>query len=421
MPEKTHLSFDARITIQDLLDAGASFTAISNVIGKHRTTIAREVRQYRIEKMPLSSGYRGVLCKRRHDCPTKDYCQHNNNCTAYEPDTCPNTEKAPFVCNSCEKGFYCRFPRYYYSAIAAQNKSDYILSDSRKGIYLSEAEADEIQKVIKPLIVDKKQSVNQVYQNHSDLLYFSKATFYKYVNIGAIGLKNIDLPRKVRYKPRHTQKYIEPTNRAVRMGRDYASYQRYVNDNPNFSIVQMDTVIGLSGSKSTGCFLTLLFTSCNLMLIRYMQYKRTDCVTKQFVALRQMLGEDKYHQLFKVILTDNGSEFMDPRSIEVNYETGTFDTKLFYTDPYSAWQKGALEKNHEYIRFVVPKGKSLAGLTQEKCDLLASHINSVPRDSLGGKTPYQLAALIIGEDTLSKLGIKKIKEDDVSLSPSLIK
>ncbi len=152
-----------------------------------------------------------------------------------------------------------------------------------------------------------------------------------------------------------------------------------------------------------------------------MQYKRTDCVTKQFVALRQMLGEDKYHQLFKVILTDNGSEFMDPRSIEVNYETGKFDTKLFYTDPYSAWQKGALEKNHEYIRFVIPKGKSLVGLTQEKCDLLASHINSVPRDSLGGKTPYQLAALIIGEDTLSKLGIKKIKEDDVSLSPSLIK
>ena len=53
-----------------------------------------------------------------------------------------------------------------------------------------------------PLIKDKHQSINHIYANHDDLLYFSKTTFYKYIDIGVFSLTNLDLPKKVKYKKR---------------------------------------------------------------------------------------------------------------------------------------------------------------------------------------------------------------------------
>lgn len=58
------------------------------------------------------------------------------------------------------------------------------------------------------MIKDKKQSVNQVYTNHPDILPFTKTTFYTYVNNGIINLTNLDLPRKVKYK-KGTKKIIK--------------------------------------------------------------------------------------------------------------------------------------------------------------------------------------------------------------------
>ena len=80
-----------------------------------------------------------------------------------------------------------------------------------------------------------------------------------------------------------------------------------------------------------------------------------------------------------------------------------------------------LEKNHEYIRYILPKGTSFAGLTQNDCDLLASHINSVPRISLGNLTPYQSSLQIFGKDILDKLNICEIDKDEVNLSSKLLR
>lgn len=56
----------------------------------------------------------------------------------------------------------------------------------------------------------------------------------------------------------------------------------------------------------------------------------------------------------------------------------------------------------------------------KKIDLMFSHINSVPRKSLGGKTPYEAFEFFYGKDTLDKLNIQKIKEDEVTLQPYLL-
>ena len=84
-------------------------------------------------------------------------------------------------------------------------------------------------------------------------------------------------------------------------------------------------------------------------------------------------------------------------------------------------QKPHIEKNHEYIRYILPKGTSFDNLTQEDCNIIMSHINSTPRESLKNKTPYQVIQNIITTKELLKLGVVEIKPDEVNLTKSIIK
>ena len=100
---------------------------------------------------------------------------------------------------------------------------------------------------------------------------------------------------------------------------------------------------------------------------------------------------------------------------------GKHRTYVFYCDPYVSNQKARLEKNHEYIRYVIPKGRTMQTLTQEKVTLLAQHINSTARDSLNGKTPFDLAEVVLDKKVLAFSGRKKVSPDDVLLKPALLK
>ncbi len=96
-------------------------------------------------------------------------------------------------------------------------------------------------------------------------------------------------------------------------------------------------------------------------------------------------------------------------------------THVFYCDPMASHQKGRIEKNHEYIRYVLPKGKSFEPLTQEKVTLMMNHINSTARASLNGNTPFQLAQLLLDDALLKSCSLQLISADDVHLKPMLLK
>ena len=191
--------------------------------------------------------------------------------------------------------------------------------------------------------------------------------------------------------------------------------------NPNSSIVEMDTVIGTQGGKGGKCFLTLLFRQYNFMLIYLLPYKKSRYISEIFNQLKQLLGIDEFKRLFEVILTDNGTEFSDPESIEFDMNTGEKICSVFYCDPNCSWQKGSIEKNHEYIRYILPKGTSFASLTQNDCYLIASHINSTPRLSLNNHSPYEASLHFLGNDNINKFKIKKIDYDDIDLSYRLLR
>lgn len=415
IPNK-HLTYEERNFIEIGLNEGRNFTEIAKDINKDRTTIAKEVKKHRFRKNPSGFNNSKNMCKNRNECKKFD-CTKEMKC--YEEEICYELTGAPYVCNGCEQKNKCRKIKYYYYAKFANDEYSEKLRESRYGIDLSKEEAYELDKLITPLIKEKHQTIAHIYANHPDEIGFSRKTMYNYVDLGVFSFKNINLPRKVKYKKRkENERQRIRRETAIRKGRTYEDCKEYIGKHPECSIVEMDTVEGVKGGK---VFLTILFRQSKFMLIYLMDNKNMECVEKAYKNIKQILGIETFKKIFEVILTDNGSEFFNPMSIEKDEETGEIVSHVFYCDPSASWQKGAIEKNHEFIRYVLPKGSSFDKLTQEKTNTLMSHINSTSRDILNGKTPYDATLLMLDEETIEKLGAKRIIADEVDLSPSLLK
>ena len=151
---------------------------------------------------------------------------------------------------------------------------------------------------------------------------------------------------------------------------------------------------------------------------------KAESVKERFDYLEQGLGQECFKRLFQIGLTDNGSEFKRVDDLENSCLTeGNIRTSLYYCDPMQSGQKGRLEKNHEFIRYVIPKGTSLNPYTQDDMTMLMNHINSTRRPGLGNKAPYEL---INEEDEdmwalFDLLKMDLIPPDEVHLMPDLFK
>ncbi len=176
----------------------------------------------------------------------------------------------------------------------------------------------------------------------------------------------------------------------------------------------MDTVEGLKTDSK--CILTLFWRKSNFMLMFLLESQTTGEVTKIFEYLQQTLLADDYKKLFQVILTDNGHEFYDVLNIECNHKTGEQISKVFYCDPGASWQKGGIEKNHEFIRYVLPKKTTFKNLTQKDCLIIANHINSLCRDSLNYNCPFKAMLFLCDEKILNMLNMYYIEPDQVQLN-----
>lgn len=187
--------------------------------------------------------------------------------------------------------------------------------------------------------------------------------------------------------------------------------------NKKLNIWQLDTVIGLQTDKK--CLLTFLMVETNFMIIRLLDKKDVHNVDEEFTKIKNTLGYELYKNAIDIILTDNGCEFYDPIHLEYNLDTGEKLCSVYYCHPNSPDEKPEIEKNHEYIRYVLPKKSSFERLTKEDIKLLADNINNIPRDILGGKTPYELTKEKFPE-LIKKIGSNYIQPDDVTLNKKYI-
>lgn len=133
-------------------------------------------------------------------------------------------------------------------------------------------------------------------------------------------------------------------------------------------------------------------------------------------SLDTILGTERFRSLFPVILTDRGSGFTDPMSIERDMTTGELRTCVFFCDPQCSNQKGTCEVTHEMIRRDLPKGTAFDFLSQTEVDLMMNHINSYARKKLNNRSAYQLFSFFYGDDILAQLTIRQIPANDINLT-----
>lgn len=423
-----HLTLDNRIFIEKSLDNNMPFKEIAKYLCKDPTTISKEVKKHRAltprnnfvsHNHCVHRGKCGLtnVCKRtvacKKQCRTCNAC--NTHCDQFKNEICSKVVKAPFVCNGCSKKAGCRLDKYFYKATQANRQYKTILVESRNGINISEDSLNQMDAIVTPLIL-QGQTPYQILKNHPEIKC-SEKTIYNYIASGVLSVKNIDLPRKVKYKPRK-QDRPKAKDTGIFEGRTYNDFMKYMEAHPETNVVEMDTVVGCEGSRKV--LLTLFFRSCKLMLIYLLPDKTATSVKKTFDHLEEKMSPIGFYNTFPVILTDRGTEFSNPEGLECGIDN-TIRTSIFFCDPMASWQKPGIEKNHEYIRSVLPKGSSFDKLTQWDVTRLANHINSTARASLNGRTPLELAQLLLEKHALNAFGLREISCDDIILKPKLLK
>jgi len=426
-------TYEERLELQKFLKESLSFKEISRRLDKNPTTISREVRKYSSE---VATGYPGFpfnTCKNRFNCRKKDICGKdcsrkatiycklcsscNANCSDFVEEICTARFRVPYVCNSCDTLGKCTLLKNIYDAEHAHIKAHESISESRSGLCVSEEEVSRLNAIISPL-VQNGQSVHQIYVTHENELMCSEKTIYNYIDACLFDVRNIDLPRKVKFRERYKKPEFK-VDKGCRIGRNYEDFNAFLDKNPDTSVTQIDSVIGSKGGK---CLLTIHFVDTSFMIAFLRDANTSQSVIDVFNSIEASIGKEAFRRLFPVILTDNGSEFSNPKAIEYGLEKYTgLRTRIFYCDAGSPYQKGAIEVNHELIRRVLPKGTSFNNLTQEDINLMMNHINSYKRKKLNNHSPYETFSFYHGEEVLHKLGFTPVAASDIMLKPALLK
>jgi IS30 family transposase len=423
-----HLTNYNRDKIEEYLTQAMPFKKIAIQLSKDPSTISKEVKKHRIFREASKFNNfnycayslecdKTNICRGIHACRKKcSTCEKCNiKCKSFKLRTCQKLVRAPFVCNGCKNEKGCKLGKYYYIGKDAHRKYTSLLRDSRIGINMSEEQLEILNELVTDYLI-RGRSPYELVAEHKEIKC-SPQTIYRYIDNNILDSKNIHSRRKATYKVRKKPKG-EPRKTGCFENRTYSDFIKYTEENPDTNVIEMDTVVGCKESKKV--FLTLFFRNSKFMLIYLLDDKTQNSVNSAFNELKAVLGIKKFLTTFPIILTDRGSEFGDPEAIEKGLSSEK-RTKVFFCDPLASWQKGRIEKNHEYIRYILSKGTSFDDLTKQEVLLLMNNINSTIRPSLNGYTPFDLASLLMPKEILKKIKAKKIEGADIMLNSSLLK
>ena len=263
-----HMTMDNRVAIEKGLDTKLSLRSIAMQLGKDPTTIAKEIKKHRTFQEhnhynePKNKCVHALSCKKKNICGLfapvcKRACRFCNHCNSHCPDFSPRSyhcdklDKAPFVCNGCDRKTACRLDKAFYRATTAYRQYKTVLAESRVGINISPENLTYLDELVTPLI-KQGQSPYMILQTHPELT-ISEKTLYNYIDSGALSVRNLDLPKKVKYKVRADNSCSSGSE--IFEGRTYKDYQNFLKEYPDTRVTEMDTVVGCEGSiKTSMCF-----------------------------------------------------------------------------------------------------------------------------------------------------------------------
>jgi len=428
MAKNKHLTDSERLEIEQGLKKRVPLKRIAESLGKSTSTVSREIRAHALTSDKYAPYRVHNRCVKRLECRRQYLCQDKPNCTRrcsscnlcnelcedYEEQACYKLYDPPYVCNGCMEEHQCVLRKKYYLHKKAHEAYREMLVESRVGANITEGELLSLDERVSPLLM-RGQSVHHIFANNPDQFGISEKTIYRYVDGGLLKARNIDMPRVCRMKPRKSKPVEHKIDSACRIGRTYAEFAKRM-ELERVCVVEMDSVIGRIGGK---VLLTLLFKSCDFMLAFIRERNTSQSVIDRFDILYELLGADCFKAMFPAILTDNGSEFSNPKALEFDAQ-GNRRTSIYYCDPYASFQKPNVELNHEFLRKILPKSTSFDYLTQADINLMLSHINSYSREKLNDKAPLDMFGFLFGTNVLDKLGLCKIPPNEIVLKPSLL-
>ena len=406
-------TFSDRLAIQTMLEEGHTIKEIENDIKRQSSGIIKEISKNIIYKFP--SFYAGHCpCLKWEECQVKSF-ECYLTCKNVELKKCPKLLCSPHVCNGCTSKGGCRYVKQYYYAREAHEAYKNKLSTSRVGLHYTEREKTILNDILCPLIIKSKSvyhainAVNSIYETN-----FILKTIYWQIKNEYLPIKSSDLPRSRKRNKIKDNNNDKSYKRNIE-NHTYDDFEKYKKENPNACETQMDTVEGVKENNAP-VILTLEIVPINFLFMFKIDNQTIDKVVEKLIYLKDVIGQETFDKIMEILLTDNGKEFINIEKIT----SISSNINLFYCHPFSSFEKGSIENNHELIRRVIPKCVSLKPYTQHEFNLLCSHINSLFRESLNRKCPFDLIDNYISLGKINKLGLKQINPLDVCLIPELL-
>ncbi len=423
---RCHLSLDERYELQHMLDSRCSVRSIAKHLGRSPSTILREINRH-VSVLPekATNCLNKRNCTKHHVCGST-YCRKackncircKHHCEDYVKAFCDILQEPPYLCNGCKKFSHCFFERHIYRASHADKEYRHTLVERRNGFDLTLGQLEDINSKVTPLVL-QGLSPYHIKQTLGEHLTISESTLRRLITGCELDARNVDLREQVRRKQRTSRP--RPMNRELvikaKEGHLYSDYLSYMEEHDT-NVVQMDCVEGIKEDRAA--LLTLHFPSFCMQLAILMPEHTSKAVITALDTIEEALGADLFREIFEVLLTDNGHEFLDIKGMERSMYGGK-RTTVFFCEPNRSDEKGSCENNHRLTRYIIPKGTTLEQFTQKDISLMMNHINSYARKSLFGKTPYNIAKRVFPEDFFDMLGLYEIPSEQVLLKPALLK
>lgn len=434
-----HMDSAVRGQIQFWIESHRSVAWIARALGKPPSTVWREILNHRI---PSDKGYgcSNRLCAKFDACTRPSYgatdykalAKNRPGCFEACPDfreaVCGRLAGAPFVCNGCEKERSCPLMKRFYFADGAQAAYRSALVNSRSGVHPDDEAVAKMGAAVRDGL-GKGQSVRHILRANGELFAgYADSTVYGWINDGLFaGAGRSMLPFACSRRRPH-KKPETRTNAKCRVGRTMKELHAWLQAHPGVTPTEVDTVVGSISGK---VLYTMCFPKSRLALAFLRDSKTSQTTTRIFNMLWDLAGPKLFRRLFAVVLPDNGPEFSDPVMIEMYRPDSAHNStklvprgvKVFFCDPHCPSQKPHVERVHVELRRIFEKGAPFDSLRQEHVNLAMSHVNSLTRDSLGGKCAYDAFVEEFGAEGrtfLDALGMRRIPASEVTLHPFLL-
>lgn len=410
MSNFNRIDLSDRIAIQAAIEKEYTLADAAIRINKSPSSVYREI----INNSYIKNG-RKTCAHCIKNC--KDLSNYKRGeCSHFQTSTCKRWKKFPYVCNGCENLKWCRHTKRYYDCAKANDRALKLKTVTRKKKKFSVD--DDIIKEIDAILKERVLKRQGLYHIRSSTPIIKnnmcERTLRRYIYSGMFQIKPHNLPNYVKLSHKKGEYNRRKKLDVTRLDcRTYKFYQEEIEKVGRDNEFQYDSVIGLKSDAFS--ILTITHALSNFQFGFVIDKGRPDSVNSKIEYLKALFGP-QYSKIFNINLCDNGSEFERFYQNESIHE----NVKVFYTDPYKSYHKAECERNHEFIRFILHKHKTLDNIKQKDLDLMFSHINSYIRKELDGKTPYELFVKQFGEDVANKINISKINPKEINLTPDLL-